>query len=111
MGPLRRRGVLRPVAPDEDPLAAVEDELAAEKAAALGRIGRTLEGLLAELGRLRAAAARATGEERSRLVAAYRAAREKAKLWHFYLVVQREAMGLTNHELVAPAYAIPDDIE
>jgi hypothetical protein len=97
--------------PAADRLAAVEAELQAEKASALGRIGRTLTGLIAELRRLGDAAAGAIGPERQKIIAEYRATRKKAQLWHWYLVVQREAMGLRNHELIADHYAVPGDIE
>jgi hypothetical protein len=88
----------------------LEVEMQAERAAALGRIGRTFEALVAELRRLRGEIdAAADGDERAALVERYRETRQKAKLWQWYVIVQREAMGLRGHELVMDAYRLPDE--
>jgi hypothetical protein len=90
-----------------DPLAAIEAELQEERAHALGRIARTLEGHLRELHRLRARFAVASDEERHGLKAAYRDARQAAQRYHWYLCVQREALGLRNHDALDAHYRIP----
>ncbi len=95
----------------DDPIAHVEGELQQERAAALGRIGRTFEQKLARLRDLRARAAGVVGEARAALVTEYRAAVADAKTWRFYLIVQREANGLRNHALVADAWVIPESID
>jgi hypothetical protein len=85
----------------------IEEELRGEKAAALGRIGRTLEGKLVELAALRAQAAGASPGRRATLVERHRAVREEARLWQWYYVIQREAMGLRDGALVDQWYPIP----
>ena len=87
-----------------DALAAVEAELQEERAHALGRIARTLETHLRELQRLRAQFARAPCDP---LRASYRVVREQALRWHWYLCVQREALGLRNHDALEAHYRIP----
>ncbi len=87
----------------ENKLAALEEEIRAEIAASLGRVAEKLEGFLAQLDRL--AAAPRTPE----VVAAHRAARAQAQLHHWYLVVQREAIGLRDHSRLP--YVIPPRLE
>ena len=75
----------------------VEDEIRAEKAAALGRAGERLEAALAALRDLEH---RATGAPDDNLRAAYRSARERARTARLHLLIQREAVGLRNHRVV-----------
>ena len=88
-------------------LARTETELRAEKAAALARIAGTLEGLLAELRRRRESFGGLPSEERDPAVEAYDALREQARLYRWYLVVQREALGLFRHDDVDRHYPLP----
>jgi hypothetical protein len=69
---------------------AIEHELKAERAASLGRAGAALERALA-------AWRAAPGPETLR--------EAQKRLW--YLVVQREAMGLRRHRDLYEAYAVP----
>jgi hypothetical protein len=91
-------------------LARTESEIRAEKAAALARIAGTLEGLLAELQRRREDLARLSGDVRARAVEEYAALRDQARLYRWYLVVQREALGLFRHDDVDRHYPLPDPV-
>jgi hypothetical protein len=91
-------------------LARTESEIRAEKAAALARIAGTLEGLLAELQRRREDLARLAGDVRARAVEEYAALRDQARLYRWYLVVQREALGLFRHDDVDRHYPLPDPV-
>jgi hypothetical protein len=91
-------------------LARTEAELRAEKAAALARIAGTLEGLLAELQRRGTEFGRLGSEERDRAAEAYDALREQARLYRWYLVVQREALGLFRHDDVDRHYPLPEPL-
>ncbi len=73
----------------------VESELQKERAASLGRTGAQLEQSLE---------AWRTAQARGGDVGALRAEAQK-RLW--YLVVQREAVGLRNHRDVYELYGIP----
>jgi hypothetical protein len=81
----------------KDGLAALHAEIAEEKAGALGRIAEKLEARLAECARL-AAEGRLDDYER---------VRADAKLHYWYLVVQREAVGMYDHRIIAAMYPIP----
>ena len=86
----------------------VEDEIRAEKAAALGRAGERLEAALADLH----AAARRLADipdesRRVELCSAYRAARERARTARLHLLIQREAVGLRNHRVVDQQFPEP----
>jgi hypothetical protein len=91
-------------------LARTEAELRAEKAAALARIAGTLEGILAELQRRREGFGRLPSDERTRAAEAHDALREQARLYRWYFVVQREALGLFRHEDVDRHYAPPEPL-
>jgi hypothetical protein len=91
-------------------LARTENELRAEKAAALARIAGTLEGLLAELQRRRDALPGLPADERPRAADAYHALREQARLYRWYLVVQRESLGLFGHDDVDRHYPLPESL-
>jgi hypothetical protein len=80
----------------EEP-SAIEQEIAAERLAALARTSRALEAALA------AVAAAPPGPERRRLV-------DEAgqRLW--MAVVQREAMGLTRHEVLFETLRVPAEV-
>jgi len=85
---------------------AVEALLRAEKATALGRVGERVESLLKQLAEIEATVARGEGA-RGELIERHAAVREQAKLQLWYLIVQREAMGLNRHHDVYRIYAIP----
>lgn len=90
-----------------DALAAVEAEIREEMASSLGRVGRVIDEQLAEMARLVAELPGLVEEAREAHVAAYNRARAKAQEYLFYLMVQREAMGLRNHDGVERMYRIP----
>ena len=85
----------------------IEVLIQAEKASALKYAGRALEDALAKVAALEARAAGTTGEVRARLVAEHTAARAEADKRRWYLVVQREAMGLWNHDDLDLVYPPP----
>ncbi len=85
------------------------EEIAAEKAAALRRIAAMLEQRLGELEGLRRALDTGGGE-RAALVERFNAAREVARLYRWYLEVQREVIGLRGHELLDEFYRVPAPI-
>jgi hypothetical protein len=91
------------------PLAS-EVELRAEKASALRRVGFKLEKLISQIQALdseletlsltQAAIRQDKLEERKKL-------RAEAETQRWYLIVQREAMGMTHHHDVDELYRIP----
>jgi hypothetical protein len=86
----------------------VEREIAAEKAAALGRAGERLEQALAEAAAIAARLGRATdGPERQRLSHEYEHARGRAASARLMLIIQREALGLRHHRLVDQEFPEP----
>lgn len=89
---------------------AVEVELRKEKAISLRRVGEKLEGMLARLSQLDAelsAPGPLTGPERDTRVAEYTRLRAEAERERWNMVVQREAMGLSNHDEVDRIYPLP----
>jgi len=86
----------------------VENEIRAEKAAALGRAGERLEAALADLHAVARSRTDTSDEDRrAELRAAYRAARERARTARLHLLIQREAVGLRNHRLVGQQFPEP----
>jgi len=92
-----------------NPAAALEYEIAQEKASALGRLGRQLEAALSTLAAFDAARAgnlvRAP-EDRTRRAALVGDA--AVALWHF--VVQREACGLRDSARAMRDYGVPNEV-
>lgn len=88
------------------PLAA-EIQVRGEQAHALKRLARTLEGLLDELAALERTlpCVPASGIPGQR--AHHDSVRAEAQKYLWYLVVQREAMGLCNHDDVYALYRVP----
>ena len=82
-------------------------ELQEERAAALARISRRLEFLIAQLEATREQIRHAPDEDRVRHVAAYRELHKQATKYRWYLEVQREAVGLRQHHLIDEFYRIP----
>jgi hypothetical protein len=82
-------------------------ELHHDRAAALGRIGGTLESLIEDLKTLRRQMHRMSLAERGAAAARYDSLHEKARTYRWYLEVQREALGLTRHDIIDQLYALP----
>ena len=88
---------------------AVVREIRLEKAGALARVAEALERALGELTRAEAAlsgAGRATSALLARRDDCLSEAAER--LW--YLVIQREALGLMRHETVFDVYRVPREV-
>jgi hypothetical protein len=88
-------------------LLAIEVELRAEKAAALRRVAFRLDKLLGEMQALHDAAAPLGSPERARQKARHEELRAEAQKQLWYLIVQREALGLRNHDDVNEIYRLP----
>ena len=88
------------------PLAA-EVQVRGEQAHALKRVARTLESLLAELAGIEAALPSLPAGDRQGQLARHATLRAEAQRYLWYLVVQREALGLFNHEDVHALYRVP----
>ena len=86
-------------------------ELNEERVAALTRISRTLEALLAQLQVSRERLDELHGEERAAEAAHYREVRERARTYRWYLEVQREALGIRHHHRLDEFYKVPPAIE
>jgi hypothetical protein len=84
-----------------------EEEIREEMASALGRIGKKLEVLIAELNKLKERAALCNDDEKANVLEEYKKIRTKARLYYWYLIIQRESVGLTNHDLLRTLYRIP----
>lgn len=86
----------------------LERELAAEKAAALGRAGERLEAALREAAEL-ARRLEIGGDpgEQAALLEAYRQARGRASQARLALVIQREAIGLRQHRILDQLFPEP----
>ena len=85
-------------------------ELQEERAAALARISRRLERLLDQLQATREQIARGRDEDRARAIAAYRELHREAVKYRWYLEVQREAIGLRQHQHLDEFYRIPPEV-
>jgi hypothetical protein len=86
-------------------------ELNEERAAALVRISRVLESLIAELHAVRVHIENGGEIDRERNVGRYRELYRRAIQFRWYLEVQREALGLRQHHMLDEFYLIPDPIE
>jgi hypothetical protein len=84
-----------------------EEEIREEMASALGRIGKKLEVLIVELNKLKERAALCNDDEKANVLEQYEKIRTKARLYYWYLIIQRESIGLTNHDLLPALYRIP----
>ena len=89
----------------------LQRELGRERAGALGRIGRTLEALLARLAELRGQWQTAGQEQRRAIARDYAGCRAEARQYRWYLEVQREAVGLRHHHDLDRAYPIPPPLD
>jgi hypothetical protein len=91
----------------DNPAAALDYEIAQEKASTLGRLGRALEAALAALHGFDAAATEPSADarkERRALVA-----QAGHALWLF--VVQREALGLRDTRQLMRDYRVPAEVQ
>jgi len=95
----------------EDAHSRVEDELRAEQAAALRRIGERLSSLLRDLDERLARLGTLSGDERAREREAARVVAAEARLFRWYMVVQREAVGLRDHRFLDEVYPMPGGAE
>jgi hypothetical protein len=86
-------------------------ELNEERAAALRRIGGRLDALIALLHDTRARLTRLDGEARARELARYADLRRSASRYRWYLEVQRESLGLSEHGYLDECYAIPGPLD
>jgi hypothetical protein len=91
----------------DNPTAALDYEIAQEKAATLGRLGRALEAALAALREFDMQPPD-TSAEREQARREFVATASGA-LWHF--VVQREALGLRDSRQVMRDYAVPAEVQ
>jgi hypothetical protein len=88
----------------------IETELIAEKASALARVAAQLESALAALTAADQAIAAADPGARQPLLEKRRELREAASRQLWYVVVQREAIGLRDHESLYRLYRVPKEI-
>jgi hypothetical protein len=89
---------------------AIEVEIRKEKASALRRVAGRLETAIADLRALQAKMPPPGAPDRARFVERHRELRAEAELQRWYLIVQREAMGLLHHQVVDEMYPIPAPI-
>jgi len=86
----------------------INEEIAQEKAVALGRAGERLEEALAHVASLgRRLDAALDGEAEARLLGEYEAARVRALHARLALLIQREAVGLRHHRIVDQQFPEP----
>jgi hypothetical protein len=89
-------------------LGRTELEIKSEMAATLGRIGSTLALLIADLRQMsKELESRGEKEERTEMLQKYNQLHSRANLYYWYLMVQREAIGITNHDSLRELYPIP----
>ena len=98
-----------PLTPLDEPQAALDYEIVQEQATALGRLGRALEAVLAELRDFDAAHEGVKLQPPERQARAAMVARAGEALWMF--VVQREACGLRDSRTVMRDYKVPPDVQ
>ncbi|ATB27505.1 hypothetical protein [Melittangium boletus] len=89
---------------------AIEVEIRAEKASAMRRVAQKVESLLAELKKIEDASLGTQGAERARHVARHQTLRAEAEKQRWYLIVQREAMGLYHHGDIEELYRLPNPL-
>jgi len=85
-----------------------EEELLGARADPLVRIAEQLEKQLAELDRLAREARTAPGTDRRQLRERHRELVRRARRQRWYLVVQREAVGLRDHSVLSELYPLPE---
>jgi hypothetical protein len=90
---------------------AVDLEIIEEKVSALGRIARAFEKELDRFRRFQSNLQSAAPRDRPKREAEYEAGRKRLAGLLWYLIVQREAMGLRNHDIVYQVYQIPRSVQ
>jgi len=86
----------------------IKEEIAQEKAVALGRAGERLEEALAHVAAVgRRLDAAPDGDAEARLLGEYEAARVRAHQARLALLIQREALGLRQHRIVDQQFPEP----
>lgn len=88
-----------------------EAELNKERAAGVGRTARTLELHLAKCAELTEEFRRASSVRRAGIVKEHAIALAEAKKWQWYLIVQREAIGVWDHEPLLRLYPLPAELK
>lgn len=86
-------------------------ELTAERLGGLAKAGDALTSRLEELTSLRAEISTLVGPARAAAVQRYQHLRAEAETRRWYLVVQREAIGLYNHDDLEAVYPVPPIIK
>jgi hypothetical protein len=104
----RKRSTMSQRKSRQSPADVLADEFRQERAAALGRLGRALEGSLAALARFDADHSQGRSTAECRQLRASLVAEASRALWHF--VVQREACGLRDLRYVLRDYRVPHEI-
>jgi hypothetical protein len=94
-----------------DDVLAIEVEIQSEKASGLRRVAAKLESLLAELEQLQGELVGLSGPARARCAARHEELRAEAEKQRWYLVIQREALGLRQHGDVYALYRIPPTLK
>ena len=90
---------------------ALEAEILAEKLAAYVRIARKLEGLVTAAEAARRAVSACREIDRPGIVARFEELRRQAEQYFWYLIVQREALGLRHHEGLGRHDPIPAPVQ
>jgi hypothetical protein len=90
---------------------AIEVQLKAEAAYGLKTLGLTLEKEIGELQKLRQHVQSLSGRARETKLAEYRKRRGETEHRKWCLIVQREAMGLYNHDDVEELYRVPPALD
>ena len=94
----------------QEALGETQKEIVAERAAALGRIGRRLESYISHLRLVQAEIEHLDGEKRIEKLRSYAEAHRNAELYLWYLRIQREVNGFTDHSDLDQIYRIPGPI-
>jgi hypothetical protein len=93
----------------DSPLA-IEIQFRQEVATSLRRTGEKLEKMIGELTRLERELATVSGPARTKKLAEYQQMRADTEYQRWCLVVQREAVGLWDHQEVDLMYRIPPPV-
>lgn len=89
-------------------MALLEAEFKQERTDALGRIGRKLQTAIDEAKALDERLAHLpSGPTREQHLERYREARARVEEFRYYLVVQREAIGVLEHSILDEMYPLP----
>lgn len=90
---------------------AVEVQIRQEKASALRRVGDKLETLIGQMAKLEAELRPLTGPARAEKLAQHQKLWAEADHQRWYLVIQREALGLFDHAEVDLMYPLPPKLK